>query len=122
MAQPAGRRVLVVEDNLDHVVTTTLLLRSIGHSVESALNGGAALAAARTFRPDVVLLDVGLPDTMGWEVARQLKEELPRVRIIAISGRSGGEDRARSLEAGCEAYLVKPVVPATLETVIGVSG
>ncbi|HEY5897562.1 MAG TPA: response regulator [Burkholderiales bacterium] len=111
-------RVLVIEDNLDHAITTVLLLRDLGHEVECALNGGSGLAAARTFRPDVVLLDVGLPDELGWDVARLLKREHPRLRIFAVTGRSAEEDRRRSLEAGCEAHLVKPVDAAAYEALL----
>jgi two-component system CheB/CheR fusion protein len=118
-AQPPRRRILVVEDNLDHAVSTVLLLRTMGHEVESALNGGAALATARTFRPDVVLLDLGLPDSSGWEVARRLKQEHRKLRIVAVTGRSSDEDRAQSMQAGCDAHLVKPVMPATLESAVG---
>ena len=116
---PSSRRILVIEDNLDHAISTVLLLRSLGHEVECALNGGAGLAAARTFRPDVVLLDVGLPDSLGWEVARQLKEEHPQVRIFAVTGRAAEADRQRSLEAGCEAHFVKPVKAAVYEDLLG---
>lgn len=107
-----ARRVLVIEDDLDQATSTVLLLRSMGHVVECALNGGAGIAAARSFRPDVVLIDVGLPDTQGWEVARLLREENPGMRLVAVTGRNGEADRKRSLEAGCEAHLVKPVEPS----------
>ena len=113
------RRILVVEDNLDQAVSTVLLLRTMGHEVESALNAGAALATARTFRPDVVLLDLGLPDSSGWDVARRLKEEHRKVRIVVVTGRSSDEDRARSMQAGCDAHLVKPVMPSALESAVG---
>lgn len=113
-----NRRILVVEDNLDHAITTIELLSDMGHEVQSALNGGAGLAAARTFRPELVLLDVGLPDSNGWDVARQLKAEHPHIRVVAVSGRAGDADRARSLEAGCEAHLVKPVAPAVYEDLL----
>ncbi len=112
-------RVLVIEDNLDHAITTVLLLRDLGHEVESALNGGAGLAAARSFHPDIVLLDVGLPDELGWDVARLLKREHPHLRIFAVTGRSSEDDRRRSLESGCEAHLVKPVDGATYQALLG---
>jgi len=114
----SARRILVIEDDLDHAVTTVLLLREMGHEVQSALNGGAGLASARTFRPEIVLLDVGLPDSLGWDVARQLKAEHPHVRVVAISGRSAQADRQRSLEAGCEDHFVKPVAPQVYERIV----
>ena len=117
--QQGKRRVLVIEDNLDHAITSVMLLRELGHEVESALNGGAGLASARTFKPEVVLLDVGLPDSLGWDVARQLKDEHPQVRIFAVTGRSADADRERSLQAGCEAHIVKPVKVAVYEALLG---
>lgn len=120
MEEQPSRRVLVIEDNLDHAISTVLLLRELGHEVQSALNGGAGLATARSFRPDVVLLDVGLPDSLGWEVARQLKEEHPRIRVFAVTGRSAEADRQRSLQSGCEAHFVKPVKVSVYEELLGV--
>jgi CheY-like chemotaxis protein len=88
--------------------------------VQFAINGFAAIDVARTFRPDVILLDIGLPDYRGDEIARQLKFEpgLERVRIIAVTGRSDEKTQRRVLENGCEAFYVKPLAPATLEEIL----
>jgi DNA-binding response OmpR family regulator len=89
LTNPA-RRVLIVDDNLDTTRSYVLLLRSMGHEVQYAINGYAALGLARTFRPEVVLLDIGLPDFDGCELAQLIRNELgsERVRILAVTGRS----------------------------------
>lgn len=114
------RKVLVVEDNLDSVHSMAMLLKSMGHEVQFAINGFAALDAARTFRPDVILLDIGLPDFKGDEIARQFKYEpgLEHVRIIAITGLSLADVEQRALHAGCEKVFAKPMDPAALERLL----
>jgi CheY-like chemotaxis protein len=115
----AKRRVLVVEDNLDTVHSMAMLIKMMGHECEFAINGFAALDAARKFRPDVVLLDIGLPDFKGYEIARQLKYEpgLERTRIIAITALPDA-DRQRALEAGCDEFYRKPLDPALVEQLL----
>src|SRR5712672_3512460 len=102
--KPTSRRVLVVDDSLDMIHSMACVLRDMGHEVEFAINGYAALEAARRFRPEVVLLDIRLPDANGWEVARRLRGEASGrpVRVIAITGHTLEGDRLRSLQAGCE--------------------
>lgn len=119
--EAAKRRVLVVEDNLDAVHSMAMLIKTMGHEVRFAINGFAALELAREFRPDVILLDIGLPDLQGCEIARQLKWEpgLEGTRMLAISGRSDQELRRQALEAGCEELLVKPLDPSVLEKILG---
>ena len=114
------RRVLVVEDNLDSVHAMAMLIKTMGHEVRFAINGFAAMEVAREFRPDVILLDIGLPDLKGYEIARQLKWEpgLEKTRMIAISGRSEEELRRRAIDAGCEDLLVKPLSPSVLEELL----
>jgi CheY-like chemotaxis protein len=114
------RRVLVVEDNLDSVHSMALLLKSMGHEVQFAINGFAALEVARRFRPEVILLDIGLPDFDGDAIARQLKWEpgLEKTRIIAITGRPEHEMRERALEAGCADFVLKPIDPKVLENLL----
>jgi CheY-like chemotaxis protein len=111
--------VLIVEDNLDAVHSMSVLLKMMGHEVEFAINGFAALDAVRRFRPEVILLDIGLPDFKGYNIARQLKwDEQLHPRIIAITGRSMAEVRQKALEAGCEEVFAKPIDPATLEELL----
>src|SRR5204862_2592810 len=97
-ASQARRKVLVVDDNLDHVHSIAMLLRSRGHQVDYAINGIVALHLAQRFKPQVVLLDLGLPDTHGAELARQLRRdpELKKIRIVAITGRTSDEDHRRA--------------------------
>jgi CheY-like chemotaxis protein len=114
------RRVLVVEDNLDSVHSMALLLKTMGHEVQFAINGFAALEVARKFRPEVILLDLGLPDFDGDTIARQLKWEpgLEKTRIVAISGQPEQEGRERALEAGCSDFFKKPIDPRALEKLL----
>src|SRR5690606_34358129 len=87
-----------------------LLLGARGHRAETAHDGAAALARARAERPDVVLLDIGLPGREGYEVAGILRRELgPAAWIVAVTGYGAPEDRERVREAGFDAHLVKPV-------------
>jgi CheY-like chemotaxis protein len=115
------RRVLVVEDNLDTVHSMAALIRMMGHEVEFAINGFAALDIAREFRPDLILLDIGLPDLKGDNIARQLKWEpgFENTRFIAITGRPLDDVRKRALEAGCAEVYAKPLAPAFLEELLG---
>lgn len=115
-----GRRVLVVEDHLDTVRSLFFLLRGMGHEVDYAINGYSALRAARELRPQFVFMDLTLPDTDGWQLARQLRREpgLETVRVYAITGRNTDEDRRRSVEAGFHDHLIKPVDPGRLEQLL----
>ncbi|MFL6574432.1 MAG: response regulator, partial [Burkholderiales bacterium] len=121
LAKPmVAKRILVVDDNVDAAVTLALLLQSLGHETCVVHDGRQALRMALEFRPDVVLLDIGMPGLDGYEVARQLralKRERP-LRIIAITGWGQEADRTRSREAGFDVHLVKPVDPTLLTSVI----
>ena len=115
------RRVLVVEDNLDSVHTMAALVRMMGHEVEFAINGFAALDIAREFRPDVVLLDIGLPDFNGCKLVKQLKWEagFENTRFIAISALPAQQHRQKALDAGCSDFFAKPIDPKVLEELLG---
>lgn len=110
------RRILVVEDNLDAVHSLTVLLRELGHEVEFAINGYAALEIARRLEPQIVLLDIGLPGMDGFELCRRLKREpaLAAARVIAVTGYGQEAYRQRALAAGCDGYYVKPLDPKVL--------
>ena len=114
------RRVLVVEDNLDSVHSMVQLIKMMGHEVQFAINGFAAIDFARRFKPDIVILDIGLPDFQGDEIARQLRFEpgLENVRMIAISGLPQEHLEQRALEAGCAEFYRKPIDPARLEQLL----
>ncbi|MBX6312410.1 MAG: response regulator [Isosphaeraceae bacterium] len=110
-AAPRGYRVLVVDDNMDTARGLSRLLKLSGHDVRIVHDGQAALEAARAYRPEVVLLDIGLPHLDGYQVAAALRREegLRSTRIIAISGYGQEEDRRRSKAAGCDHHLIKPI-------------
>ena len=113
-------RVLLVEDNLDSVHSMAALIKMMGHEVEFAINGLAAMDVARRFKPDFILLDIGLPDLQGDKIARQLKFEpgLERMRMIAITGLPIAQIEAQALEAGCEGVYAKPMAPTLLEELL----
>jgi two-component system, sensor histidine kinase len=116
-ACPAGRcRILVVEDDTDSAEALQLLLQKMGHEARIATDGEQALEAARALRPDVVLLDIGLPGMDGHELAQRLRAapETRAAKIIAVSGYGQERDLERSAAAGVDLHLVKPVDPARL--------
>ncbi|MFO1431875.1 MAG: ATP-binding protein [Candidatus Competibacteraceae bacterium] len=115
-----GARILVVDDNVDVAESMAVLLELEGHQVRTVYTAHAALEAARTFRPDVVLLDIGLPGMDGYEVARRLRASpaTRHVLLIALTGYGREEDRARSKAAGFDRHLVKPVEPEALNALI----
>ena len=104
-------RVLVVDDNIDNARGLSRLLKLLGHDVQVAHDGQAAVEVARAHRPEIVLLDIGLPGMDGYEVARRLRTEecCQDALIIAVSGYGQPEDLRRSKEAGFDHHLVKPV-------------
>ena len=99
---------------------TVMLLQLFGHEAKAAYSGHSALETATEYKPDVVLLDIGMPDMNGYEVARQLRREPPTkdVRLIAMTGYGQDSDRQRSQEAGCDHHLVKPVDPQKLQDLL----
>ncbi len=107
----AARKVLVVDDNRDAADTLAALLQLSGHEVRVCHDGVQALEAAEAFRPEVALLDIGMPRLDGHEVARRLRAQPwgRHLRIVALSGFGQVNDRQRSLEAGCDDHLTKPV-------------
>jgi signal transduction histidine kinase/DNA-binding response OmpR family regulator len=111
-----GLRVLVVDDNQDVAETVGQLLQWSGFEVQLAYDGEAALKLTSDFRPDAVLLDIGLPVIDGYEIARRLRAQPTgdRLIIIAASGYGQKEDQQRSLAAGCDRHLTKPIDPAQL--------
>jgi len=117
---PGGKRVLVVDDNEDAGESLALLLEMSGHTVKVAHNGAQALAAAAAFRPDSILLDIGLPGMDGYELARRLRElpDLRNVQLIAITGYGQSADRHAAAAAGFHVHLTKPVDPEALARLI----
>jgi signal transduction histidine kinase/ActR/RegA family two-component response regulator len=118
---PVGpRRVLIVEDNADAREMLGTALSSAGHEVREAESGAAALDAAATFRPDVGLIDIGLPGVDGYEVARRLRatDGGKGMLLVALTGYGQPEDRRRASAAGFDAHLTKPVLPEQLAKVL----
>jgi PAS domain S-box-containing protein len=112
-----SRRVLVVDDSVDAAKSVAMLLRLWKHQVQLAYNGPEALKAAQDFQPEVILLDIGLPEMNGYEVAQQLRQQpqFQKVMLVAMTGYGQDEDQRRSSEAGFDQHLIKPVDPAILE-------
>jgi PAS domain S-box-containing protein len=113
-------RVLVVDDNKDFAMTLEILLEMAGHDVRAANDGNTAYEMAMDFRPDIVLLDIGLPGMNGYELAGRLRRspELAGSTLIALTGYGQAEDRQRVTNAGLDGHLVKPVEPAELLALI----
>jgi signal transduction histidine kinase len=120
----APRRVLLVDDNRDSAESLAQLLRLFGHEVWQAYSGRDALALARAHRPDLVLLDIGMPDLNGYEVARQLRADpsFAVTTLVALTGYGSDEDRRRSLAAGFDGHLVKPIDFTDLERILAAPG
>ena len=116
--------VLVVDDNPDAADSMALVLRQAGHEARVAWNGEDAVAAAREARPDVVLLDLGMPCMNGFEAARRLREGPgggPPV-LVAVTGWGSEDDRRRTKAAGFAHHLVKPVNPADVLAILAAAG
>jgi two-component system CheB/CheR fusion protein len=116
----ATRRVLVVDDNVDAADSAAILLRLWGHEVQTVYDGLGVLQAVRDFRPDVILLDIGLPGMTGYEVAQQLRAQpgLESVVLAAMTGYGQDDDRRRSREAGFTHHLTKPLDPERLHALV----
>lgn len=111
-----SRRILVVDDERLSVISWGMLLRTAGHEIRTAHDGFEALGVADTFRPDVVLLDIGLPKMTGYEVAQRIRQQPwgQRMVLIALTGWGQETDRHRSTAAGFDHHLVKPMNPSAL--------
>jgi CheY-like chemotaxis protein len=117
LAMPAHPyRILVVDDNQDAADSLAMLLRLAGQEIRLANDGPTALSVADSFRPEVVMLDIGLPGLDGYEVARRLRKRPggENLLLIALTGYGQAEDQRLSREAGFDHHLVKPVDPHVL--------
>jgi CheY-like chemotaxis protein len=104
-----GRRILVVDDNADSADSLAMILNHSGHVAEPVYGAADALARVAAFEPEIILLDIGLPDIDGYEVAKQLRGRGSNARLIALTGYGQPEDVRRARDAGFNAHLVKPV-------------
>ena len=120
LIQSRSLRVLLVDDNVDLAGSTAALLELWGHSAQVAYNGNDALAAVQIFNPQVIILDIGLPEMDGFEVLRRLREGrcMTGVYTIAMTGYGQEKDKQRVREAGFDAHLVKPVQPSALKRLL----
>jgi CheY-like chemotaxis protein len=118
------RKILVADDLEDSAESLAVLLSQQGHDVRTAHDGAEAVGVARTFVPDVVLLDIAMPKLNGYEAARRILEDRGENRpvLIALTGWGHDENRMRTREAGFDHHLVKPVEPETLSRLIATSG
>jgi CheY-like chemotaxis protein len=110
---PVGCKLLIADDNRDAVDSMAMIMELSGHMVSVAYTGRGALEAVRQHWPDAVLLDIGMPDMTGYDVARAIREidrERP-ICLIAVTGWGQMEDRARTRAAGFDHHLTKPVDP-----------
>ncbi len=119
---PVGskRRILVVDDNRDAAASMAMMLQLLGNEVRTAHDGVEAVEAAEQFRPEVILMDVGMPRLNGYEATRRIREQPwgHDMAVIALTGWGQDGDRAKSKEAGCDGHLVKPVNLPDLEKLL----
>ena len=116
----ASRRVLIADDNQDAAETLAMLLQIEGHQVHVVHDGRAAVSAFADFNPDVALLDIGMPELSGYEVAKRVRED-PRkqkVTLIALTGWGQDRDKAQALAAGFNHHFTKPVEPSRLTEIL----
>jgi CheY-like chemotaxis protein len=119
-----GLRVLIIDDNLDMARGMAALLKRLSHEVWTAHDGAAGLEAARSYRPEVILLDIGLPGMDGFLVAEQIRREAfgKEMRIIAVTGYGQEEARQQALSSGFDHFVTKPVDYATLMSLMVAPG
>lgn len=119
-AVSSGMRILVVDDNVDALEMLVEALNMLGHEAFPAADVQSALSAAREKRPDVALLDIGLPDMDGHELGQRLRQlpGLDGLRLVALTGYGQASDRARSRSLGFAAHLVKPIDLDALNTLL----
>lgn len=115
---PARRRVMIVDDNVDAATTTAELLAVLGHEAAVAHDGKSGLLLVRQMQPDVAILDIGLPDIDGFELARTMRALGFRGKLVALTGYGQDRDKRLSADAGFDLHLTKPVDLATLENAI----
>jgi CheY-like chemotaxis protein len=119
----ARRRILVVDDNRDALESLSRMVTLLGNDVRQAHDGLEALEFGRSFRPDIVLMDLGMPKMNGFDAARRMRQEPwgRELSLVATTGWGQDDDRRRSAEAGFDHHLVKPVAVAALREILDTS-
>jgi CheY-like chemotaxis protein len=119
-AGPPARRVMIADDNKDAADALGMLLDLAAHEIRVAYSGRSALTLARTFRPDVAFIDIGMPDLSGYEVAQELRREpwAAGICLVALTGWGQDDDRQRAKDAGFDQHMTKPVDPDALERLL----
>ena len=104
-------RILIVEDNMDNYQLVRFVLERAGYDVFLAVNGRDGVDAARAQKPDLILMDLGMPEMDGWKAAETLKsyEETRKIPLYALTAHTLPHERRRALDAGCDGYLSKPI-------------
>ena len=113
-------RILVVDDNADSALSLAMMLSMMGHDTRTAHDGEEAVTTAEAFRPQVVLLDIGLPKLNGYEVAQRIRQQEwgTSMFLVAVTGWGQDEDRRRSEDVGMNLHMVKPVEPSALDRML----
>jgi len=117
-AERVRTRILIVDDNSDSAEMLETVMTMDGHDVRIAYNGETAVEIALEFQPEIVFLDLGLPDIDGYQVAARIRNRLPGMLLVALSGRGQESDRRRTREAGFDHHLVKPLDFDMLENLL----
>jgi len=119
-APAAGRRIVIADDNRDAADSLAMMLTMMGHQVRTASDGQEAVEAVEAFRPDVVLLDIGMPRLNGYQAARRIRAQPwgKDIMLVALTGWGQEEDKRRAYQAGFTEHMVKPVEPAALATLL----
>lgn len=119
------KRILVVEDNSDNYELVRFLLERAGYDVFWALNGRDGVSAARLQRPDLILMDLGMPEMDGWIAAKTLKSDdaTRSIPLYALTAHTLPKERKRAMDAGCDGYVSKPIqVDGFLDMIAGAFG
>ena len=122
--EPTGpssrRRILVVDDNRDAAMSLAMMLQLMGNETKTAHDGLEALDVAAVYRPDLMLLDIGMPRLNGYDTAKQIRQQPwgKRIVLVALTGWGQDEDRRKSQDAGFDSHMVKPIEPAALEKLL----
>jgi CheY-like chemotaxis protein len=115
-----GLRILVIDDNHDNTFTLSSLLKLKGHQVAAASDGASAIKIAAEFRPQLILLDIGMPRMSGYDVCRELRQSIGGQSIMIVAQTAWGResDRKAAIDAGFDRHLLKPIDPEDLDHVL----